>query len=50
MLTIMTGSHPRISPEEAIRERDAEVEIHYAQDVHLHLEQLAERVRAITDV
>lgn len=43
-------THSRVSPEEAVRQRHSEVEVHHAQDAHLHLQQLAERVRAVADV
>lgn len=31
------GSHPSVSPEEAVGQWDAKIEVHDAQDVHLHL-------------
>lgn len=43
-------SYPRIPPEEAIGERDAEIKVHHTQDLHLHVEQLAQRVCTVADV
>jgi hypothetical protein len=43
-------SHPSKSPEEAIGEWDPEIEVDDAQDVHLHVEQLTQRVRPVADI